>query len=212
MIYRCVDQLQEKAGGVAPICALLNVSRSGYYASRHRQKTPKPVCPVAVRVAATFAASGRSYGSRRLQAALKHQGLAIGRQRVRTIMRREGLRPLWRRKSVQTTDSRHGLPVAPHGLQRQFDPVRANTAWVADITYIRTRSGWVYLAVVMDLFSRKIVGWAMASVLPAELVCAALQMAISQRQPGPGLMVHTDRGSQVASERTGVVVKFFRTV
>ena len=201
MTYRCVAQLQKEAGGVAPICALLDVSRSGYYASRHRQKTPKPVCPVAIRVAATFAASGRSYGSRRVQAALKHQGMTVGRQRVRTIMRRDGLRPLWRRSYVRTTDSRHDLPVAPNGLQRQFDPVRANTAWVADITYIRTRTGWVYLAVVMDLFSRKIVGWAMASAMPAELVCAALQMAIGQRQPAPGLMVHTDRGSQYASER-----------
>jgi transposase InsO family protein len=101
---------------------------------------------------------------------------------------------------MHTTDSRHSLPIADNVLDRQFRPAVANVSWVADITYIRTRSGWLYLAAVMDLFSRKIIGWAMAPSMPAELVCAALQMAIAQRNPPPGLIVHSDRGSQYASE------------
>lgn len=118
---------------------------------------------------------------------------------MRRLMRANGLRPVWKRKFVHTTDSKHDLPIAPNVLARQFEPDAPNKAWVADITYIRTRSGWLYLAVVLDLFSRKVVGWSMAPSMPAELVCAALQLAIAQRQPSPGLLVHSDRGSQYAS-------------
>lgn len=149
---------------------------------------------------AAFARSGRSYGSRRLVAALRREGLNIGRHRVRRLMRAHGLRTTWRRKFIHTTDSRHNLPVADNRLKRQFNPAEPNRAWVADLTYVRTRSGWLYLAAVMDLYSRKLVGWAMAPTMPAELVCAALRMAIAQRNPAPGLIVHSDRGSQYASE------------
>ncbi|ACO74017.1 hypothetical protein LHK_01172 [Laribacter hongkongensis HLHK9] len=100
---------------------------------------------------------------------------------------------------MHTPDRRHGLPVAPNVLDRQFDPVTPNRAWVTDITYVRTRSGWLYLAAVMDLFSRKIVGGAMTPSMPAELVCAALRMAIAQRRPAAGLVVHPDRGSQLTA-------------
>ena len=100
----------------------------------------------------------------------------------------------------RTTDSRHALPIAPNVLDRQFAPAQPNQAWVSDITYIRTRSGWLYLAAVMDLFSRKIVGWAMAPGMPATLNVAALQMAITHRKPVPGSIVHSDRGSQYASD------------
>lgn len=200
MTYRCVDQLQKEAGGIAPICELLDVSRSGYYAYRKRLQEPHRICPLATQIEASFHASGRSYGSRRIKAALVHQGVSVSRHRVRNIMRKKGLRPVWRRKFVHTTDSRHDLPVAPNLLNREFDPVAPNLAWVADLTYIRTRTGWLYLAAVMDLFSRKIVGWAMAPSMPAELVCQALQVAIGQREVAPGLLVHSDRGSQYASE------------
>jgi transposase InsO family protein len=115
-------------------------------------------------------------------------------------MRINGIRPVWKRKFVHTTDSCHTLPIADNVLDRQFKPAAANISWVADMTYIRTRGGWIYLAAVMDLFSRKIIGWAMAPSMPAELVCSALQMAITQRNPLPGLIVHSDRGSQYASE------------
>lgn len=187
-----------RRGGVA--VPLLDVSRAGYYASRRRARQPKPACPVTPYLKAAFTESGRSYGSRRLRVALANRGMVVTRYRVRTLMRVNGLRPVWKRKFVHTTDSNHALPIADNILDRQFAPQAANRAWVADITYIRTRSGWLYLAAVMDLFSRKIVGWAMAPTMPAELVCAALQMAIAQRQPAEGLIVHTDRGSQYASE------------
>jgi len=135
-----------------------------------------------------------------LRVALANRGMTITRYRVRTLMRINGLRPVWKRKFIHTTDSNNALPIVDNVLNRQFTPEAANQAWVADITRIRTHSGWLYLAAVMDLFSRKIVGWAMAPTMPAELVCAALQMAIAQQQPTAGLIVHSDRGSQYASK------------
>jgi transposase InsO family protein len=200
MMYQCIDQLQQKAEVVASLCRLLNVSRSGYYASRRRASGPVRVCAVTAHLQAAFAASGRSYGSRRLRVALHNRGILIGRYRIRTLMRINGMRPVWKRKFIHTTDSRHSLPIADNVLDRHFAPAAANVSWVADITYLRTRSGWLYLAAVMDLFSRKIVGWAMAPNMPAELVCSALQMAIAQRNPLPGLIVHSDRGCQYASD------------
>ena len=185
---------------MSPLCRLFGVSRSGYYAWKQRANRPTKACAVTVRLQAAFAACGRSYGRRRLSAALQNQGFKVGRHRVRTLMRINALRPIWKRKFIHTTDSRHALPIADNILDRQFAPDAANRAWVSDITYIRTRSGWLYLAAVLDLFSRKVVGWAMAPNMPAELVCAALQMAIAQRQPPAGLIVHSDRGSQYASD------------
>lgn len=114
-------------------------------------------------------------------------------------MRQAGLKPVWKRKFIHTTNSKHPLPVAANILDRRFNPVAPDIAWVTDITYIRTNSGWLYLAIVLDLYSRKVIGWAMAPDMPAELVCDALRMAIRQRQPEPGLIVHSDRGSQYAS-------------
>ena len=131
--------------------------------------------------------------------ALENQGIQIGRYKVRSLMREAGLKPVWQRKFIHTTDSKHDLPIAENILARQFNPERPNTAFVTDITYIRTGTGWLYLAIVLDLYSRKVVGWAMAPSMPAELVCTALKMAIQQRQPAPGLIVHSDRGSQYAS-------------
>jgi transposase InsO family protein len=114
-------------------------------------------------------------------------------------MREAALHPVWKRKFIHTTDSRHNLPIAENLLDRKFETTSPNRAWVSDITYVRTRAGWLYLAVVMDLFSRKIVGWAIAPGMPAELVASALRMAIWQRKPAPGLLLHSDRGSQYAS-------------
>jgi putative transposase len=200
MTYQCIDQLQQKAVSVASLCRLLEVSRAGYYAARRRARQPERVCTVTPYLKAAFTESGRSYGSRRLRIALANRGIPVTRYRVRALMRTHGLRPVWKRKFIHTTDSNHALPIAHNVLDRQFAPDAVNVSWVADITYIRTRSGWLYLAAVMDLFSRKIVGWAMAPTMPAELVVAALQMAIAQRQPSAGVIVHSDRGSQYASE------------
>jgi putative transposase len=114
-------------------------------------------------------------------------------------MRISGLRPVWRRKFVHATDSKHTMAVAPNVLNRQFEQALPNQVWVCDITYIRTKSGWLYLAAVLDLHSRKKMGWAMSPMMPADLVCAALQMAVVQRNSAPGLIVHSDRGTQYAS-------------
>ncbi len=150
MSYHLIQQLQQKAIPVQQACRVLSVSRAGYYQSWHR--------PVnATRLAATphlkaaFAASGNSYGSRRLSCALQVQGLSIGRYQVRSLMREANLRPVWKRKFSATTDSQHDLPVAENALDRHFEVAAPHQAWVSDITYIRTRSGWLYLAVVLDL-------------------------------------------------------------
>ncbi|WP_159995691.1 MULTISPECIES: IS3 family transposase [unclassified Pseudomonas] len=198
VIHQMVHQLQRKAYPVARVCRVLRISRSGLYEAQQRRLKPEPACPAATRIKATFEASEHCYGSRRVLGALRKEGLSIGRFKVRRLMKQQGLRPVWKRKFVHTTNSNHNLPVAENLLNRQFNPGEINQSWVADITYIRTRSGWVYLAAVMDLFSRKIVGWAMAPHMRAELVISAMQLAIAQRQPEPGLIVHSDRGSQYA--------------
>lgn len=199
MSYQFIEQLHKKAVPVGRLCRVLGVSRSGYYGARQRAKLAPRACLVSAQLKAEFAASGCVYGSRRLGAVLRAQGLCIGRHRVRRLMRENRLRALWRRKFVHTTDSGHALPVSDNLLARRFNPSGPDQAWVSDITYIRTRSGWLYLAVVLDLYARKVVGWAMAPTMHAELVCAALQLAIAQRRPAPGLIVHSDRGSQYAS-------------
>ena len=205
MSYQLIEDLQQKACptvAVSQACQVLEVSRSGYYANRaaHKQRMAQPVvCAASVHLKAAFAANHQAYGSRRLQTAMAERGLTMGRHRVRTLMRANGLRPVWRRKFVHTTHSKHTMAVSPNVLNRQFEQALPNQVWVADITYIRTRSGWLYLAAVLDLHSRKIVGWACAPAMPAALVCAALQMAIAQRNPAPGLIVHSDRGTQYAS-------------
>jgi transposase InsO family protein len=131
--------------------------------------------------------------------AVREQGVRLGRYRIRRLMREAGLRATWKRKFVSTTDSKHTLPVAENVLNRQFDVAEPNRAWTSDITYVRTAQGWLYLAVVLDLYSRKVVGWSMAPTMPADLVMSALSMALQQRRPAPGLLLHSDRGSQYAS-------------
>jgi transposase InsO family protein len=198
MTYRLVRELQQKAIPVTQACRILQVSRAGYY--QHRQRGARESDRVTtVYLKAAFSGSGKSYGSRRLASALQAQGLTIGRYRVRRLMREAALRPVWKRKFIHTTDSRHDLPVAENLLNRQFEANAPNQAWVSDISYVRTRQGWLYLAAVMDLFSRKIVGWSMGPTMPTELVATALRMAVQQRKPAPGLLLHSDRGSQYAS-------------
>jgi putative transposase len=132
--YQLVEQLQKKAVSVSQACRVLQVSPSGYYAARLRRRQAPVACVDSVHLKAAFAASGRAYGSRRLCAALQQQGVTIGRHRVRTLMRVNGLRPVWRRKFVHTTDSRHSLAVSPNVLARQFEQPRRDRAWVCDIT------------------------------------------------------------------------------
>ena len=187
---------------VRQACRVLDVSRAGYYAhqaARRRRAAAPVICAASVHLKAAFAASHKAYGSRRLQTAMAARGLKMSRHQVRALMKRNGIRPVWKRKFIHTTDSKHNLPVSLNVLNRQFEQVLPDKVWVCDITYIRTGSGWLYLAAVLDLHSRKIVGWAMSPAMPATLVCMALQMAIVQRNPRAGLIVHSDRGTQYAS-------------
>lgn len=192
---------------ISQLSRVFDVSRSGLYSAWARQTRPRAVCEQAVQLQAAFAASGQTYGTRRLSVVLKRAGLDVGRHRARTLMRCHGLKACWRRKFIHTTDSRHSLPVAANVLAREFKPDKPNQAWAGDITYIRTETGWLYLAVVIDLFSRKVVGWAMAPHMQASLVCDALQIAIASRNPAPGVLMHTDRGSQYASEMHSGLLK-----
>ncbi len=200
MSCQFVKQLHKKVVTVEPLCRVLGVSRSGYYGARRRAKIAPKACLVSTQLKTEFAASGKVYGSRRLGAVLRAQGLNIGRYRVRRLMRENRLRALWRRKFVHTTDSGHALPVSDNVLARRFNPSGPNLAWVSDITYICTRIGWLYLAVVLDLYARKVVGWAMAPTMHAELVCAALQLAIAQLHP-PARVDYSFRPGQPVRQR-----------
>ena len=148
-----------------------------------------------------FAESRNTYGSCRVQAVLAEQGLRGSRKRVARLMQADNLKPKTVRPfKVVTTDSKHNLPVAPNRLNQQFRAEQFDKTWVTDITYVPTAEGWLYLAVVLDLYSRRIVGWAMSESLHRQLVIDALQMALTTRQPAPGLLHHSDRGSQYASD------------
>ena len=151
--------------------------------------------------------SNHSYGSRRIGKALNAQGYPVGRWKARSLMREAGVQVKHRKRYKVTTDSHHKQPVFENKLNRQFDVAAPNQIYVGDITYIWTREGWLYLAVVIDLFSRKVVGWSMSSRMKAKLVCDALRMAVWQRQPQPGLIVHSDRGSQYASKQYRQLLK-----
>ena len=186
---------------VSRLCRVLSVSRSGYCQWRVRTPSSRELANqlLDARVAVIHRDSRRSYGRPRITQQLRNQGEFVGAERVRRSLERQGLRPVYRRAYVVTTDSDHRLPVAPNLLDRRFDGWQPNRAWVADITYVPTGEGWLYLAAVMDLASRRIVGWSMSQAIDAKLVCAALRSAYWQRKPGAGLLVHTDRGSQYAA-------------
>ena len=173
MIYTVIRQLQKEAIPVQQSCRVLAVSRSGFYEAQRRSAKPV-LCKTSLHLRAAFMASHQSYGSRRLVTAMASDGFHIGRYKVRRLMRQAALKPVWKRKFVHTTDSKHGLPVAANVLNRQFNPSAPNLAYVSDITYIRTGAGWLYLSIVLDLYARKVVGWAMAPSMPATLVCEAL--------------------------------------
>lgn len=185
---------------VSLLCRVLGVSRSGYYAwcrrpvSRRAQANRRLL--VAIRVA--HAASRGTYGSPRIHAELCAQGEPCGRHRVARLMRQHGIRAKQARRFRVTTDSAHGRPVAPNLLARRFDAPGINRRWVTDLTYIPTHEGWLYVAVVLDLYSRRVVGWAMQPRMSQELVLAALRMAVEQRRPPEGLVHHSDQGGQYA--------------
>jgi putative transposase len=186
---------------VMVLCHVLTVSRSGYYAWRGRGRSARATANVALLAAirATHEASRATYGSPRVHAALQQQGTGCGRHRVAHLMRLHGVVAVPRRRFRVTTNSDHALPVAANVLNRQFAPGTPHRAWVADLTYVPTAEGWLYLATVMDLGFRGIVGWATSARIDQALARKALQAALQRRQPGPGLVHHSDRGSQYAS-------------
>jgi len=183
-------------------CQVLEVAESGYYAWLHAQPNAHQQADAVLlsAIQAIYQQHRRLYGSPRIHAELKKQGWQCSRKRVARLMRQAHLKSVrQRRHRVQTTDSKHAYPVANNLLDRQFEAQRPNQKWVSDITYIPTLNGWLYLAAVLDLFSRRIVGWAMSARCDATLTQNALLMALSQRQSTADLLHHSDRGSQYAA-------------
>ncbi len=187
---------------VQALCRNLEVSPSGYHAWAGREPSDRARQDevLSTHIRAIHKASRGTYGSPRMQAQLGRQGIKTSRKRVARLMRKEGIRGLTPRRWRSTTDSDHELVVSPNRLERNFSADAPDRVWVADITYIWTWEGWVYLMAIVDLYSRRVVGWAAADHMRAELATGALQMAVRRRQPAPGLIFHTDRGSQFASD------------
>jgi putative transposase len=190
----------KKAWPVSVMCRLLEVSRSSYYAFAGRSGKPAASGALLGAVRRIHGESRRSYGSRRMAQALQQQGHMIGRHRARSLMRAAQL-SVARRRTHRYRKAEGEALIAPNLLERQFDPDARNRVWAGDITYVRTRQGWSYLAVVMDLHSRRIVGWSFALQADTELVIRALQQARENRRPAAGLIFHSDQGCQYSSER-----------
>lgn len=186
------------------MCKVLQVSRSGFYdyIGRHQVHVPESEqAELETKVKEIFQGSKQTYGSRRMVKELKKAGYDVGRYRVCSLMRKLALRTKTPRRYKVTTDSNHKYPVAPNRLDRKFEVAMPNQVWTADITYVWTLEGWLYLAVVMNLYSRQIVGWAMDERMKVQLVIDALKMAYWRRKPSEGLLHHSDRGSQYACEQ-----------
>jgi putative transposase len=182
---------------VNALCQMTGLSRAGFY----RWRMPRPATPVEMELRDEMqkvALEWPAYGYRRITRELQHRGFAVNHKHVLRMMREDNLLCVRRRLFVVTTDSRHNLPVYPN-LARTMTPTAINQLWVADITYIRLRIEFVYLAVILDAFSRRVIGWALGRTLEAELAVTALRMALIERQPLPGLIHHSDRGVQYAS-------------
>jgi len=186
---------------VRVLCRALGVSASGFYAADGRPLSARAQLDTTLRqrLRVEAAAARHTYGSPRLHRCLQAAGHAVGRKRVIRLMRAEGLHARRRRRFRRTTQSAHDQPIAPNHLARGFRVQRPNQVWAADLTYLETAEGWLYLAVVLDLYARRIVGWATRPTLATELPLAALQMALVQRRPAGGGLHHSDRGLQYAS-------------
>lgn len=192
---------QMKAFPVTTLCSVMGVSRSGFYQYLKYGSgyIIDPNFLLISKVRQIHSATRGSYGSRRMSAQLKQDGYHVGRFRAGSLMKKAGVWVRLRKKFKRTTDSKHNLPVAPNLLHRNFSVGRPNAVWCSDITYLWTLEGWLYLAVIIDLYSRKIIGWAMSPRIKSSLVKNALNMAYWGRKPWRGLIHHSDRGSQYAS-------------
>jgi putative transposase len=186
---------------VTTLCRVLQMSRSAFYGGVGREPARRLVTDteLAVHIRSIHAASRGTYGSPRVHAALRHDHHHVGRKRVARLMAARGLCGGRPKRWCRTTDSQHGRPVAANVLARRFAPEAPNRVWATDITYIWTSEGWLYLAVVLDLFARRVVGWALAEHLRTELALDALQMALGRRRPPAALLHHSDQGTQYAS-------------
>lgn len=200
MRFAVIDQHRDQ-NRLEPMCRALQVSPSGYHAWRHRPLSGRRQDELRLvqLIEKIHLGSRETYGSPRVHAALAGKGETCGEDRIARLMRKHGIRAKTKKKFKATTNSKHKLPVCDNVLNRNFNPEAPNKAWAGDITYLWTREGWLYLAVVLDLFSRKVIGWAMEPTLSRELALKALRMAIGARQPSAGLVSHTDQGSQYAS-------------
>lgn len=201
MIYRLIDAKKAEIP-VNRSCRLLAVSGSGYYAWKRWKASARQQADMVLlaHVRHHFEVSHETYGSPRMHAELKAAGLRCGRHRIARLMRDNGLKALMKRRYKKTTDRAHGGPVAPNLLDQDFSAPGPNRKWGSDISYIWTAEGWLYLAVVIDLFSRRVVGWAVNDRMKKDLAITALRRAIAVRRPEPGLIHHSDRGSQYCSD------------
>lgn len=200
MKYACIAR-HEREHAVRLVCRVLAVAPSGFYRWRARGPSARATADAAllVRVRASYRDSDQTYGAPRIHQDLQDEGVHVGKKRVARVMRRDGLAARASRRAwVHTTDSTHAYPIAENLLDRQFAVSQVDRVWVSDITYVPTRLGFLYLAVVIHLASRRVVGWAMREDLAAELALGALRMALAARRPAPGLVHHSDRGVQYA--------------
>jgi len=183
------------------MCQVLNVSRSGYYSWLNRTPSKRKLEneELKIKIAEIYWQSRGTYGSPRIHEKLKKEGYHYNIKRIARLMKELGLKAIQKRKFKVTTDSNHNYPVKENLLKREFDVDTPNKAWVSDITYISTQEGWLYLTVIIDLYSRKVVGWSMNKRMTKQLVIDALIMAVKKRKPSKGLIFHSDRGSQYAS-------------
>ena len=194
---------------VVVLCRVLEVPEQGYYAwlKRGPSRRAEEDAILRTRVRVLFFHLKRRYGSPRLHQELRDEGISVGRHRVARLMREEGLRAKAARKFRATTDSSHGKAVCPNTLNREFIVEKPNQVWVGDITYLWTREGWLYLAVFIDLCSRGVVGWKLGTRLTANLVTGAFERAMMRRRPPPGLLIHTDQGTQYVSQEFADAIK-----
>ncbi len=201
MRYAWIDE-HRRTYGLAEACAVLEVSISGYQAWK-RGKSPNRKrltdAQMLALIQAIHTELKSAYGSPRMVRELRGRGFPASKERVERLMRENGIRARHKRRFKATTDSKHALPVAPNRLDRDFTPAKPNQVWTADMTYIWTDEGWLYLAVVLDLFNREVVGWSIKPRMTADIVIDALTMAWFRKKPAPGLIHHSDRGSQYAS-------------
>jgi putative transposase len=194
MRYQFIKKQQEHHA-IELLCDVMEVSRSGYYAyvSRPESRRETEDRRLQIKVIAAFKDSRSTYGYRRITNELNEQQESCGKHRVISLMRKLDLRAKARRKFKATTNSQHDKPVYENQLNRQFNPAKINQAWVSDITYVATKEGWLYLAAIMDLYSRNIIGWCMDRRMTDELVINALKMALFKRKIASGLLLHPDR-------------------